>query len=513
LRRNLFSIAIAAVCASVVLGAAAQADVTLNTLFSDNAVLQRGVKVPVWGTAANGEAVTVTIAKQTAKATARDGKWTAWLRPMKAGGPFTMTVQGSNRLEVKNVLIGEVWICSGQSNMQWTLANSAGGQEEIAASADPHLRLYSVPRQATHEPIPDASSSWQVAGPETTGDFSGVAYFFGRDLRKALGVPVGLINTSYGGTPAEAWTNRAALARIPSLKYMVDNYGKMVEDYQKAITAYDQEITTFPQKVEIAKAEGKQPPVEPKKPADPSRNPHVAGGLYNAMISPLIPYSFKGAIWYQGESNAGRAYEYRTLFPAMIKNWRSEWKLGDFPFLFVQLAPFGTRPGRPDATWPELREAQLMTTQNTRRTGMAVIMDYGDCADIHPKPKEPVGGRLALAARAIAYGQKTDHTGPLYKSMKVKGSEIVLSFDRAAGGLVAKGGPLKGFTIAGATRRFVDADARIEGKTVVVSSPTVREPVAVRYGWSDCPEVNLFDGTGLPASPFRTDDFKMVTKP
>ena len=375
-------------------------------------------------------------------------------------------------------------------------ANSAGGQEAIAASADPQLRLYTVPRQATHEPIPDANSSWQVAEPETTRAFSGVGYFFGRDLRKALKVPVGLINTSYGGTPAEAWTNRAALARIPSLKYMVDNYGKMVEDYQKAITAYDQELTTFPQKVEIAKAEG-------KKPNDPSRSPHVAGGLYNAMISPLIPYSFKGAIWYQGESNAGRAYEYRTLFPAMIKNWRSEWKLGDFPFLFVQLAPFGSGPGNPAATWPELREAQLLTARNTPKTGMAVIMDYGDCADIHPKPKEPVGGRLALAARAIAYRQKTDHTGPLYRSMKVKGSEVVLSFDRTAAGR-REGRCAQGFTIAGADRKFIDADARIEGKTVVVSSPMV-QPVVVRYGWSDC-RTNPFGRDAC--CPRSTDDFK-----
>lgn len=513
MRRRLFSILAAAVAASVFVGTAGLADIGLNTLFTDNAVFQRNVRVPVWGTGEDGEQVTVGIAGQTASATVKDGRWTAWLKPMKAGGPYTLRVQGRNTIEVKNILIGEVWVCSGQSNMQWTLANSTGGAEAIAASADPQLRLFTVPRQATPQPIDDVSSSWKVAGPDTTGEFSGVGYFFGRELRTALKVPVGLINTSYGGTPAEAWTNRAALARVPDLKYLVDNYAKQVSDYQKAITAYDQEMATLPQQIETAKAEGRQPPAEPKKPADPARNSHSAGGLYNAMIAPIIPYSIKGAIWYQGESNAGRAYEYRTLFPAMIRNWRSEWRLGDFPFLFAQLAPFGTRPGRPDSTWPELREAQLLTTINTPKTAMAVITDYGNCADIHPKDKLPVGERLSLAAKAIAYGQKVSYTGPLYRSMKVNGIEAVLSFDKAGGGLAAKGGALRGFQVAGSDRQFVDAVARIEGKTVVVSSPQVARPVAVRYGWSDCPDVNLFDKAGLPASPFRTDDFPMVTKP
>ncbi len=510
--RKLLSIAAATLCASALAGASAHAEVQVNSLFSDNAVLQQGVRMPVWGTAANGEEVTVTIAGQIARTTARDGKWTAWLRPLKAGGPHTMKVQGPNTIEIRNILVGEVWVCSGQSNMHWTLANSTGGPEAIAASADPHLRLYSVPRQATPEPIPDANSSWQIAGPDTTSEFSAVGYFFGRDLRKALKVPVGLINTSLGATPAEAWTKRAALARIPQLKYLVDDYERMLRDYAKAIAVYDRQMAEYQPKAETARAEGKRPPAAPRKPVDPARSQRSPGGLYNAMIAPLIPYPIKGAIWYQGEANALRAREYRTLFPAMIRNWRTDWRLGDFPFLFVQLAPFAGR-SRPDGdTWPELREAQLLTAKNTRKTAMVVITDYGDAADVHPKAKEPVGARLALAARAVAYGQKTDYSGPVYEDMKVRGKEIVLSFNGAAGGLVARGGDLRGFQIAGADRRFVNARARIEGNTVVVSSPEAPAPVAVRYGWSDCPYLNLFDRAGLPASPFRTDDFPMVTK-
>lgn len=482
---------------------AAFAEVKPHALFSDNAVLQQGVSVPVWGTANDGEKVTVKFEGQEVSTTAQGGKWMVRLKPLKAGGPFTMTIAGENTIELKNVLVGEVWVCSGQSNMQWPVSASANPQETIANSKDPMLRLFTVPRQATPEPLSDVRGNWVECAPETVPGFSAVGYFFGRDLRKALNVPVGLINTSYGGTPAEAWTNRRALEAIPELRGMVDQYAQAVKNFPQLLERHKEAV-------EKAKVEGKEPP---RAPVDPMRSPHSPGGLYNAMIAPLIPYAIKGVIWYQGESNAGRAYQYRTLFPAMIRNWREDWGQGDFPFLFVQLAPFMKIVTEPEeSAWAELREAQLLTLK-TPKTGMAVTTDVGDPNDIHPKQKEPVGARLALAARHIAYGERIVYSGPIYKSMKVEGNKIVLTFDHVGSGLVAKGGDLKGFTIAGEDRKFYNAQAEIKGNTVVVSCPQVERPVAVRYGWANCPVVNLFNKEGLPASPFRTDDFPMVTGP
>ncbi len=460
------------------------AAITPNALFSDNAVLQQGRSVPVWGTANDGEQVTVTFQNQKVSTTAKDGKWMVKLKPLKAGGPFTMTISGENTIELKNILVGEVWIASGQSNMQWTVKNSANGDEAIANCADPMIRLFTVPRKPALNPRSTVDASWVECTPETLPDFSAVGYFFGRDLRKALNVPVGIIHTSWGGTRVQAWTS-----------------GRCVDS-----PAAERKIYLSVK--------------------DPLGNPNRASVLYNGMIAPLIPYAIKGAIWYQGESNAGEAYRYRTMFPTMIRNWREDWAQSsdaaqsfdgaqdDFPFLFVQLAPWQPNPETPaPGTWPELREAQLYTMQTVPNTGMAVITDYGDQQDIHPKQKEPVGARLALAARAIAYGQKIVYQGPVYKSMKVKGDSVVLYFDSVGGGLVAKGGPLKGFTIAGDDQKFVDARAEIVGKTVVVKSPRVAKPVAVRFGWLNCPDVNLFNAEGLPATPFRTDDWPGVTWP
>ncbi|MCS6859975.1 MAG: sialate O-acetylesterase [Abditibacteriales bacterium] len=488
----------------VVWSSAVWAEVKPHALFSDNAVLQRGVSVPVWGTAKDGEKVTVKFNGQEVSTTAKDGKWMVRLRPLKAGGPFTLTIQGENTIELKNVLVGEVWVCSGQSNMQWPVSASANPQETIANSPDAMLRLFTVPRRAADAPESDVQGNWVVCGPETVPNFSAVAYFFGRDLRKALNVPVGLISTNVGGTPAEAWTSRRVLESDPMLR-------GYLERHELAVKNYPQALERFKAAEEKAKAEGTPPPRPPANPAQSLQRPC---GLYNAMIAPLIPYAIKGVIWYQGESNVGRAYEYRTLFPAMIRNWREDWGLGDFPFLFVQLAPFMQIVNEPqEGAWAELREAQLLTFLKTPKTGMAVITDAGDPNDIHPKQKEPVGARLALAARAIAYGERIVYSGPIYKSMKVEGNKVVLSFDHVGGGLVAKDGDLKGFTIAGEDRKFYNAHAAIKGNTVVVWSPQVERPVAVRYGWANCPVVNLYNKEGLPASPFRTDDFPMVTAP
>ncbi len=456
---------------------AVRADVKTNALFSEGMVLQQGKEVPVWGTAEDGERVTVSVdakeGKSSAQTTAQGGKWMVRLPSMKAGGPYVMTVTGKNTLTLKNVLVGEVWVCSGQSNMEWSVNASANAKETIANSANPMIRLFTVPRTPSATPLTNVASSWEVCGPTTVGRFSAVGYAFGRDLQKNLNVPVGLIHTSWGGTAAEPWTTREALAASPEFKGLVAKLDPSAKAGAGTPTA-----------------------------------------LYNGMIAPLQPYAIQGAIWYQGESNAGRAYAYRTLFPLMIQSWRASWKQGDFPFLFVQLAPFRAISKEPqESDWAELREAQLLTALKLKNTAMAVITDLGDEKDIHPKQKAPVGERLALAARALAYGEKVVYSGPVYDSMKVDGNKAVLSFKHVGGGLVAKGDKLTGFTICGADHKWVNADAVIQDDKVVVSSPTVAKPVAVRYGWANYPVVNLFNKEGLPASPFRTDDFAMLTAP
>lgn len=498
----------------------ASAEVKPHALFSDNMVLQQGVPINVWGTARAGERITVKVATQEVSAVADSaGRWSVKLEAMKAGGPLSMTIAGENSITLKNVMAGEVWIASGQSNMQWPVRAATNAEQEIAAADHPNLRLFTVPRVVASKPQDEITGKWEVCTPQTVGDFSAVAYFFGRDLQKALDVPVGMIHTSWGGTPAEAWTSMAVLEGDPAFKSILDSWTARFKDYRsvvdKHVKTYSNTVREWLESADAAEAAGK--PIGPPKvdfPADPRLSPHRPAGLYNAMIHPLLPYAIKGAIWYQGESNAGRAFEYRKLFPAMIRNWREDWKLGDFPFLFVQLAPYQRTPDTPpEGTWPELREAQLLTMLNVPNTAMVVITDVGEEKDIHPKTKQPVGARLALAAGALGYGEKIEYSGPIYKAMKRDGNTIVLSFDHVGGGLVAKGGPLKGFTIAGADGKFVDARAEIVGDTVVVSSPRVAEPVAVRYGWTNCPVVNLWNKADLPASPFRTDDFPMVTAP
>ena len=497
--RTFLAIAIAAWVAGT--PSAARAEVKPNRLFSDGAVLQQGVSVPVWGTAKDGEKVTVKFQQQTVTATAKDGRWLVRLKPLKAGGPFTLTVAGeSNTLTISNVLVGEVWLGSGQSNMAFLLPRAASGAEAIAAARDPQLRLFTVPRAALDAPAADVTGQWEESSSETAAKFSAVAWFFGRDLRKALNVPVGLIHSSVGGTPAEAWTARAALEADPELKQLLERYADSVKNYDPAAAAakHKQALENRKAAVAKAKAAGEKPPAAPRAPADPRRSNSRPSGLYNGMIAPLVPYAIAGAIWYQGEANSGRATEYRTLFPAMIQNWRQAWGEGNFPFLFVQIAPH-------ERMSPEIREAQLLSWQKVPRTGMAVTTDIGNETDIHPTQKEPVGDRLALAARAIAYGEKITYSGPVYTSMKVKGDQAVLSFKHIGSGLVAKGGDLKGFTITGADGVFTSATAVIKGDKVIVSNPSVAKPVAVRYGWANTPDVNLFNKEGLPATPFRTD--------
>jgi sialate O-acetylesterase len=498
LRRILLGISITALLAGV--GLVARAEVEPNSLFSNGAVLQQGVAVPVWGAGKDGEQITVKIQDQTVSTTVRDGRWLVRLKPMKAGGPFTMTITGDNTITITNLLVGEVWLCSGQSNMAFHLARAANAAEAIAAAGDSQLRLFTVLSGASDTPKAEVPGNWKESSPETARSFSAVAWFFGHELRRALKVPIGLINSSVGGTPAEAWTSRGTLEADPELREILERHAEQVRDFdpEAAAAQHQRALEAHKQAVEKAKAAGEKPPQSPRAPADPRKAKVRPCCLYNAMIAPLEPYAIAGAIWYQGEANAGRAAQYQKLFPAMIQNWRQAWGLGDFPFFFVQIAPH-------QGMKPEIREAQLLSWQKVPRTAMAVITDVGDEKDIHPTKKEPVGQRLALAARAIAYGENIEFSGPVYASMKVEGDRAILTFTHTGRGLMAQGGELKGFTIAGADGSFVAAKAVIDGDKVAVSSPEVSKPVAVRYGWANTPDVNLFNKEGLPATPFRTD--------
>ena len=493
---------------------AAHADIRLPSIIGDNMVLQGGDMARIWGWADAGEEINVNVSWHKTGWTVqagKDGKWSFRTPVPDGGGPYEMTLKGKNTVTIKNILTGEVWVCSGQSNMQWSVKESANAEREIAAAAYPKIRLFSVERSVAETPQDNCTGKWVECSPETVGGFSAVAYYFGRELHKELGESIGLIHTSWGGTPAEAWTSPAMLEQNPVFEPIVNRYKEALADYPKAKKDYDEKMEQWKKDVEKAKTAGTKAPPRPSEPLGPT-SPWAPAGLYNAMIAPLTPYTICGAIWYQGESNAGRAYQYRELFPAMIKSWWRAWPQGDFPFLYVQLANYMQAKDEPgNSAWAELREAQLMTL-DLPDTGMAVIIDIGEADNIHPKNKQDVGKRLAMWALARTYKRNVVCSGPLYKSMDTKDNKIILHFDHIGGGLAAKdGGPLKGFAIAGQDQRFVWADARIEGDTVVVSSDKVAEPVAVRYAWADNPVCSLYNKAGLPASPFRTDTWPGVT--
>jgi len=486
-------------------------EVRLAGLFTDHAVLQQRLPIKIWGWANAGETVTVEFRAQKATAKAgADGRWMVTLKAEKAGGPDTLKVSGSSQITLQDVMVGEVWVASGQSNMEWPLRASYQAEDDIAASANPMIRHFNVPKLKAQEPVADVKGNWQVAGPATSPGFSAVAYYFSRDLQKALQVPVGVIHTSWGGSPAEVWMSARVLEANPEYKRdILDPYPAQQRRYEEALARWQ---AARDQAKKDNKPFTAQSPRAPWKPTE----------LYNGMIAPLIPYTIRGAIWYQGESNAGRAWQYRTLYADMIRNWRQDWGLGDFCFIGVQLAPWDMNRKRSiaeitaapgDSTWAELREAQVLSTRVLKNCGLAVITDVGDKDDIHPTKKAPVGARLALQARKIAYREKIVADGPTYKSLKIKGDRAILSFDHVGGGLEARGGALTGFAVAGADKKFVWGKAEIQGDKVVVSSPEVPAPVAVRYGWADYPVLNLFNREGLPASPFRTDDFPLTTAP
>ncbi len=482
---------------------AARAEVTLPNILAEHMVLQRGLPVHIWGKAAPGENVAVAFRGESRTATADAiGRWSVYLSPGEPGGPFELTVKGTNTIQFKDVLVGDVWVGSGQSNMEWPVSRAANAQAEIAAAKFPRIRLFHATHRVSDYPLADIDGeTWTDCNPESVANFSAVAYFFGKHLHEKLAVPVGLVQSAWGGTPADSWTSLSGISEDASLMPVFAEWARMTNNYAAALDRYDIQAKEWEAKAAKAKAEGVQPPRAPGKPNGPG-GPWTPAGLYNAMIAPLTPFPIRGVVWYQGESNAGqrRAPLYGHLFQTMIRDWRRAWGQGDFPFFFVQLANYKTAP---DNMWPEVREGQLQTLA-LRNTGMAVTIDIGTPDNIHPPNKQDVGLRLALAARAISYGEAIEYSGPLFRNAAPENGGVRVWFDHAAG-LSAKGGTLKGFEIASYDRKYVPAEARIDGTTVVVSSAEVTAPVYVRYGWADNPECNLYNGAGLPASPFRSE--------
>jgi sialate O-acetylesterase len=493
-----------------------KADVKLPALFTNHMVLQREQKDRVWGWASPGEEVTVSIQGQSKVTKADDkGKWSITLDAMPAGGPHTLTVKGKNTLTIDDVLVGEVWICSGQSNMQWPVHLSNDAHLEMLSAKYPRIRLITVPNRGTQEPQEDFSGHWSLCTPDMVKGFSAVGYFFGRQLYQTLDVPIGLINDSWGGSACEAWINRQVLASDPLYKPLLEKWQEIETNHPKAKADFEKAHAAWKEAVAKAKSEGKEPPQEPQDiPSMLMYGNARPGNIYNGVLKATIGYGIRGAIWYQGESNAGRAYQYRDLFPLMIKNWREEWGIGDFSFYWVQLADFlPEKPEPGDSAWAELREAQTMTMGKLSRTGEAVIIDLGEAKDIHPRNKQDVAKRLARWALAQDYGIAIPHRSPTYKSMEKQGNKIVVTFDHVGAGLYAFDVPdPRGFTIAAADKKFVAATAKVIGTDKVeVWSDKVSEPVAVRYAWADNPVCNLYSREGLPATPFRTDDWPGVT--
>ncbi|MBU0754988.1 MAG: chitobiase/beta-hexosaminidase C-terminal domain-containing protein, partial [Planctomycetes bacterium] len=456
---------------------ALQAQVELPSLFSDHMVLQQQFEAPIWGWAPPGTRVIIKASwgKEPVVATADEkGRWKTALATPEAGGPYDLSI---NDIELKDVMIGEVWIGSGQSNMEWPLKLSDHAEEELGAADLPMIRLFTVAREFSDEPGKNCHGRWEVCDQKSAPDFSAVAYYFGKELHQALGVPVGLIHSSWGGTPVEAW---------------------MREEVLQSDDRFDPVLRRFREKISKA-----APGVRPRGPNDPS-------GLFNAMIAPLIPFALRGVIWYQGEANVEEAGLYEALFPAMIRNWRNDWDQGAFSFYYVQIAPFEYDLPLAGAA---LRDAQRKTLSKVPDTGMAVTMDIGDPRDIHPRNKKEVGKRLACWALAKDYGRDDlVYSGPLYRSMRVEGEKIRLFFDHIGSGLKVRGERLTHFEISAQDQHFVPAEALIENDSIVVSSEVVQAPVAVRYAFQNESEPNLFNQEGLPASSFRTDDWPIVTE-
>ncbi len=518
----------------VALAVLARADVSLAPLFSDHAVLQRDNPVPVWGRADGGEKIVVTFAGQSRQTTAgADGRWIVYFDAFSArieGADLVVT--GKNTVIVRDVVVGEVWLCSGQSNMEFTVNARPGWQAntrvnnataEIAAARWPLVRHVRIEARVADTPADTvATSGWKLTAPETVGEFTAVGYFFARELHQKLGVPIGLVNSSVGGTPVESWLSPAALASNPAFGVVAERWHQNLAAFPAHRAAYEAALAAWTPAETKAKAAAVVAGAKTKPKTDGAKNyaawlknnprpraPRGPGdtwtptGLFNGMINPLLPYAIRGAVWYQGESNAERAAEYRGLFAAMIAAWRAHFGQGEFPFYWVSLANYKNSSDATGLTYAALREAQTQTLA-LPNTGQALAIDVGNPNDIHPANKQDVGRRLAMLAKNRVYGLTVDDTGPTFAAVAREGAALRVRFTQASG-LIAHDKPVQSLEIAGADKIFHPATAKIERETLLVSAPKVREPIAVRYAWRNAPEANLYNGAGLPALPFRSD--------
>jgi sialate O-acetylesterase len=487
------------------------AKIELPAIISPYMVLQQNTTIKLWGKSTLSANVVINCSWEDENHTVtcrNDGKWDVCIKTPSAGGPYKITISDAeDKTEINHVLIGEVWFCSGQSNMEFPMGTSdaywhtgvINYETEIKQANYPYIRLFTVKKQTAEKPVDTCRGAWVECTPESVSPFSAVAYYFGRMLYQQLKVPIGLINSSWGGTPAESWTRREILENDTTYKCIFENYQRLLDAYPEGYKKYKEELEKWRKGVEegtITGMDAKRPPREPIGPGH-HKTPSV---LYNGMVAPIIPYSIRGVIWYQGESNANNPSLYAKLFPDMIKNWRDDWKQGDFPFYFVQISAHNNQN-------PYIREAQMKTMKSVPNTGMVVTLDVGDSLDIHPRDKKTVGERLALWALSQTYNiPGITCSGPIYKSMTLEGNTIKIYFDHTGSGLVSRNNKLSLFEISGEDGVFVNADAQIYDNTIVVSSEKVKHPVAARYAWKNYMVPDLFNKEGLPASSFRTND-------
>ncbi|MDD5677894.1 MAG: sialate O-acetylesterase [Kiritimatiellae bacterium] len=500
-----------AILSSLLSSSIVRGEVELPSLFGNNMVIQRELPVRVWGIAKPGEHVRVEIAEQKAECIAdKNGNWVITLKPMQVGDPLEMTVAGKNIIIIRNILVGDVWLASGQSNMDRD-SSSSNAREDVLAANYPGIRLFTVGLRPSRVPLKDVEGKWSICGPETAARFSAVAYCFGQQIHKELNVPVGLIKSARGGTHVESWVCKETVFGSDSdMKSFIEPWEKSARVWPEKKKQYETEFKRWRQACLTTPFLD-----EPERPFpwDPENHINYPGNLYNGMIAPLVPYGIKGVIWYQGEADAaGRAAGlYGKLLPALVKNWRTVWNQGDLSFLIVQLSAWGKKQVEPvePSTWAVVREAQAQTL-SVPATCMAVTIDINEEGNIHPKNLREIGQRLALAALGAVYKQKIVGSGPIYRSLTIEGNKVLLDFDHADGGLAIKGGEndANGFAIAGENKKFVWAKARVEGNRIVVWSEDVKDLVAVRYGWANNPIVSFYNAAGLPASPFRTDNWR-----
>ena len=482
------------------------AEVKMPPIFADHMILQQNQKLPVWGWADPDEKVIVEFAGQKTEATAdKDGCWKAILAPVISKEALTLTVKGRNTVKINDILMGEVWLCSGQSNMAFTLSQAKNAKQEISEADYPAIRQFSVFRKVSSQPERTLAGKWIICTPDKAGQFTAVGYYFAREIYRELKVPVGILCAAVGDTPGAAWTPMEVMDKNPELNPVLQRFKQDCIGSEEKMKAFQKAVAELKIAIKEAEASGKKPPRGIQEPMN-EMNFRRPGGLFNGMIYPLAPYAMRGVLWYQGENDCARSVEYRHLLPAMISSWRELWEQGNLPFYIVQLANFGREKTDPNqfGGWPELRAVQATTAVKLPNCGLAVTIDIGEADNIHPANKQDVGKRLSLLALAKDYNRKdVVYSCPVLKSMNAGGGTICLSFDNPDGGLIIKGEALKGFAIAGNDKIYYWADARIQGDTVVVSSAKVSNPVAVRYAWGDNPSCNLYNKAGLPAVPFN----------